>query len=147
MSVILFTLCGCNNDNALPRDKFIGEYELTVSGSVNYVNDDDWETFGTVTDKGTIIITADSTNVDRVIMRGYYEGSAVISGAGIVIERTDAVIDCEGKVITTNLRHQSGYIKGDVLTFKSDGDALIYFQETEKTFEGSCLLNNSAVKK
>jgi hypothetical protein len=126
------------------RDQFEGTYLLNVNGSFTVTIYGETYTEPISASNATLTLTKSSSSATSMIVSGYFNTEAEVSGNTIIFDPETTTETDEDITIIMTITHNSGTLSNNTLSFTSTiaGDA--YYEGTSFPITGN--LNNVAYK-
>jgi hypothetical protein len=144
-ALVILSFASCKSDEPTvtdDRDKFVGTYDITTTGSIVFPDLNYTAPFNAV---DVLTITKDNSSDNLVNITGFYEAKATVTGNSIKIDQMieSGVIDGVNVQMTASPR--TGTINGGVLTFMLDMSMTMSL--SGYTYVGTGVVQNVATKR
>lgn len=176
LALVLLAAVSCKKDSDSDepavdvRDAFVGEYELTLDGTLSLSTSN--ETISSMLPDNvnisdyikeqSLIITKDSTKDNQVILSGFYNCKALVSGNNMILESStesrnisigDIIgLDLGGDIpVSYTFVHKTATLTDGVLTWHTDANGSASISVTivipiDFTLTGVASIENTAIK-
>ena len=140
---VLFTDCNVEDPIVDSRDAFIGQYQLTTTGSITFVAGTNSSTMP-LNNVGTITISKDYNSSSLVNVSGFYNCKATVNGNNISMDNESYTYTEDGVTMQLVFDHLTGTLQGNTLVWTSTVNGTI--SNGSATGVGSGGVQNVATK-